>query len=265
MNYKVDYHIHTHYSDGTMSPVEVVRQYNDEEYDIISITDHDGIDGLNEAMIAGEALKIQVVAGVELSTEQDGIELHILGYNFDPENEALRAKLKELREFRHERNKALIEKLTELGYPVNLEELEKQSKGKYVGKPNIARALVKAGYIAAVSDAWTPGKLFNAPEVKGIRKEKMKTEDAIKLLQQAGGMAVLAHPGKIKGLGERDSEEYWNNLDQLIRTLKNAGLKGMECVYPSHTEEEKWKFVQLASKYHLHVTEGSDFHGDRRG
>ena len=134
-----------------------------------------------------------------------------------------------------------------------------------MGKPNIARALVKAGYIAEVSDAWTPGKLFNAPEVKAIHKEKMKTEDAIKLLQQAGGMAVLAHPGKIKGLGKRDSEEYWNNLDQLIRTLKKAGLKGMECVYPSHTEEEKWKFVQLASKYHLHVTEGSDFHGDRRG
>ena len=273
MSYVVDYHIHSHYSDGTMSPVELVKKYKEDEYDIISITDHDGIDGLKEAAIAGESLDIKVVPGVELSTEHlfapvnaaEGetlaVELHILGYDFDVENPALLEKLAELKRFRKERNAKLVEVLAEMGYPVDLEALEKQSKGGYVGKPNIARELVRGGYIEKVSDAWNPGKIFESDKVKAIRKEKLSSAEAIRLLTEAGGKAVLAHPAKIRGMGERGSDEFWKNMDILIRDLKKAGLKGVECYHPNHSEEEAWKLFQIAAKYHLHVTEGSDFHG----
>ena len=138
MDYKVDYHIHSYYSDGTMSPVELVKKYNDENYDIISITDHDNIKAFQEAKIAGEALNITVVPGVELSTEHTltleadadaqhpagsevSVELHLLGYQFDPQNEALVRRLAELEENRKARNEQLAAVLTAMGYPVDLQ------------------------------------------------------------------------------------------------------------------------------------------------
>lgn len=277
MSYVVDYHVHSHYSDGTMSPVELVRKYKDAEYDIIAITDHDGIDGVKEATIAGEAVKLKVLTGVELSADHRfvpadaadtdksiRVELHMLGYDFDPENEALTAKLAELKKFRHDRNERLCAVLKELGYPVELAALEAKSKGGYVGKPNIARALVEDGYIEKPSDAWAEGKLFESPEVKAIRKEKLAAVEAIKLISDAGGMAVLAHPAKIRGMGKRGSDEFWKNMNVLIRDLKKSGLKGVECYHPDHSEEEAWKLFEIAAKYHLHVTEGSDFHGEEK-
>lgn len=280
MSYVVDYHIHSHYSDGTMSPVDIVKKYKDAEYDIIAITDHDGIDGVKEATIAGEAVKLKVLTGVELSTDHyfapatdaEGesaeselrVELHMLGYGFDPENEALTAKLAELKRFRHERNEKLCAVLGEMGYPVELSAIEAKSKGGYVGKPNIARALVEGGFIEKASDAWADGKLFESPQVKAIRKEKLAATEAIKLISDAGGMAVLAHPAKIRGMGRRGSDDFWKNMNVLIRDLKKNGLKGVECYHTDHSEEEAWKLFEIAAKYHLHVTEGSDFHGEEK-
>ena len=261
IEYKVDYHIHSYYSDGTMSPVELVRKYHDDEYNIISITDHDGIDGVKEAMRAGEALLMQVVTGVEFSTEYKNHELHLLGYKFDPDNEALNNKLAELKAKRRERNERLVKKLCEMGYELSMEELEKSTPKGYMGKPVIARLMVKKGYIPDVAAAFEPGKIFESDEVKAIKRKKMNTVEAIELVNGAGGIAVLAHPGKIKSLGEKGTEEYRNNLDELLRELKKAGLKGMECIHPSHSEEEVMDFVNLAGKYHLHITEGSDYHG----
>lgn len=261
MSYKADFHVHSYYSDGTMSPVELVTYYHDQEYDMISITDHDGIGGVHDAKIAGEAIKMAVISGVEFSTEYEGRELHILGYYFDHENPELTAKCAQLQAERRERNQRLIAKLAEMGYEISLEELERQSKKGYVGKPNIARYMVQKGYISDDSEAFQPGKIFESPEVKAIRRPKMATTEAIELLKNAGGMAVLAHPGKIKGLGEKGTDEYWTNMDALIKSLKKAGLKGLECYHPSHSEEDAIKFVVLAGKYHLHITEGSDFHG----
>ena len=199
MDYKVDYHIHSYYSDGTMSPVELVKKYNEEDYDIISITDHDNIKAFSEAKIAGEALDITVVPGVELSTEygltlaadadeqhpagtEAAIELHLLGYQFDPQNAALVSKLAELEENRRARNEKLAAVLNEMGYPVDLAALAAASKGGYVGKPNIARAWVAQGLIPRMQDAWEPGRLFESPQVKAIRKTKIKTTEAIALL-----------------------------------------------------------------------------------
>ena len=174
-----------------MSPVELVKKYNDENYDIISITDHDNIKAFQEAKIAGEALNITVVPGVELSTEHTltleadadaqhpagsevSVELHLLGYQFDPQNEALVRRLAELEENRKARNEQLAAVLTAMGYPVDLQALAAASKGGYVGKPHIARAWVAQGLIAQLKDAWEPGKRLESPEVKAIRKKRWK-------------------------------------------------------------------------------------------
>ena len=262
MGYKVDYHVHSWCSDGTMKPTELVRKYHEEGYDIISITDHDGIDGIAEALIAGEALKIQVITGVELSVDFEGINLHILGYKFDHENEELQEKMEELRGYRKERNEKILAALQNMGYDITMEDAKQRKGQKYIGKPNFARALVAKGYVGSVKEAFAEGVFLNAPEIRAIERKKMTAEEAIKLIAQAGGMAVLAHPAKIKKIGERGSEEYWKNFEELLRSLKKIGLKGLECFYPEHTEEEQLKFAVLAGKFHLHMTEGSDYHGD---
>ncbi|MDO4396242.1 MAG: PHP domain-containing protein [Clostridia bacterium] len=254
MGYKVDYHVHTYYSDGTMKPTEVIRFFSEKEYDMVAITDHDGIDGINEAVIAGEALKMQVIPGIEFGTDckfGDVItELHILGYHIDIENEELLEKLKELRENRKERNDKLLVLINEKGYELSYDDLLTRPKQTYVGKPNFARALKAKGY-----DIPNMRQLLDS-----VEKKKIDTFEAIELIKTAGGIAVLAHPMKIKNLGEKGSEEFWANMDELIKMLKKAGLKGVECFHPSASEEDSLKLVTIAGKYHLHITEGSDFH-----
>ena len=258
--YKVDYHIHSYYSDGLLSPVELVKKYHDEGYDIISITDHDTVCGLKEAFTAGEALNMNVVSGIEFSTRFEGISMHLLGYKFDPENAELLEATKWLKEVRRERNQKLISILCDMGYELNLSELEAKTKGGYVGKPTIARELVNKGYIDDPKKAFTKDILLS-DEIENLKKEKIDTVRAIEIINNAGGISVLAHSMKIKGIGVRGEEEFFENLDNIVYKLKKSGLKGIECIYPEHTLLEQHRISQIASKYHLHMTEGSDFHG----
>lgn len=262
MSYKTDMHIHSYYSDGTMKPTELVRQYQENEYDVIAITDHDGIDGVKEAKIAGEAVRIMVMTGIEFSTVMpSGIELHMLGYKFDEDNPALNAKLKEIRERRSERNEKMLKAFQEMGYDITKEDLKQRPGQTYIGKPNFARAFVKKGYAATPREAFNSDKLLGAPEIRAIKKIKIDTFEAMSLITNAGGMPVLAHPMEIEKLGEAASEEFFQNMDKLVGELKSGGLKGIECYHPSATEADSLKLVLLAQKYHLHITEGSDYHG----
>ena len=254
MSYNVDFHIHTYYSDGVMKPTDVVRMYKDKEYDIISITDHDGVDGVNEAKIAGEALKIQVVPGIELSTEYDfknkKIEFHLLGYYIDIDNPELNEKLKEIRRDRKDRNERLLALLNEKGYELSREDLIEREGQTYIGKPNFERAMKRKGYNP--ENMWD---LFNS-----VEKKKISIEEGIRLIKGAGGIPVLAHPLKTRNLGEKDSREFWDNLKEIILDLKKKGLKGIECYHPSANQTQANNLAVLAGKYHLHMTEGSDFH-----
>ncbi len=256
--------MHSHYSDGVMSPGQLVKKFKDEGYDVLSLTDHDGIDGVKEFLAACEASGIQGVSGIEFSTSHilDGTdyEIHLLGYHFDPDDEEFKRICEDLKRRRHDRNVKLIAKLNEMGYVLDIDELEAQSKGKYVGKPNIARVLVSKGYFSTPREAFD--KLLETPEVKAIRKEKLPTEEAISLIAKAGGQAFVAHPAKIKKLGERGTEDFWINFENLLKDLRKKGLKGLECIYPVHTEEEEFRFIQLAGKYHLHISSGTDFHSE---
>ena len=256
--------MHSYYSDGVLSPGQLVRKFAQEEYDVISLTDHDGISGINEFLAACEAAGVKGIPGIELTsehvTEDMECEIHILGYHFDPEDECLNEVCRDLKKKRHERNVRLIGKLNEMGYGLSLEEMESRSKGKYVDEPGIARELVSAGYFSTPGEAFD--ELLEKPEIKAISEDKLSAEDAIKVITGAGGQAFVAHPARIRNLGDRGTDEYWKNLDILLRDLRKKGLKGLECICPEHTDEEEFRFIQLAGKYHLHISSGTDFHSD---
>lgn len=258
MNYKVDYHTHSYYSDGILKPTELVKRYKEQGYDLLALTDHDGVGGIQEAMIAGEALEMQVIPGIELGTGYDladqRVELHILGYRIDPECPVLLEYLEKIQKARQIRNEKLLSHLQSLGYDLVWEDLLQRPGQTYVGKPNFARAMKRKGI--APDNMW---ELFDQ-----VEKEKISAYEAIEVIKEAGGTAVLAHPMKTKKIGETDSREFWDNLDSIVKDLKKHGLSGIECYHPSADHEQSLKLVVMAGKYHLHITEGSDFHGDEK-
>ena len=256
MNYKVDYHMHSWFSDGTMKPTELVKMYKGRDYDVIALTDHDGVDGVYEAVIAGEALELKVIPGIEIGSSYDfegqEIELHILGYHIDTENAALKACIEKLRISRRDRNERLLAHLQGLGYDLVYEDLIERPGQDYIGKPNFARVLKRKGC--------TPENMWDLFDE--VPRERISAYEAIDIIKEAGGMAVLAHPLKTKKIGDSSSEVFWKNLDLIVADLKKHGLKGMECFHPSASHEQALKLVVMAGQYHLHITEGSDFHGD---
>ncbi len=259
--YKVDYHIHTTYSDGHSTPTDIIKKAKEQGYDIIAITDHDNVDGIPEAMIAAEAVDLKVIPGLEVATEsEEGLGLHILGYNIDTNSEELKDFLKQLIANREDRNVRLFEALRESGYNVSFEDVEK-GKNSFIGKPLIADALVKKGYITHQKQAFGP-EILGSEKLRKIKKAKPSVKDAIEVIIKAGGTPVLAHPIQIKGMGIPGSEEFFENADKLIGRLRKKGLKGLECYHPDHNEEQAMRFVEIAEKYRLHITEGSDYHGD---
>lgn len=264
-SYRVDLHTHSFYSDGTLSPEELMDWAVSQQLDQISLTDHDGIGGLPEAREAAMKRGIDFIPGIEFSAEdEDGSTMHILGYHIDGENKELNQAIFEIRENRRERNDRLFQGLKEMGYPLEWEDFDKKGDRNYLGKPDFARAMLKKGYIRAFREAFEPGKLLGSPEIRKIRKKKIKAREAIRLILDAGGIPVLAHPMKVSGLktGETvETQEYMEALEKLVIKLKSYGLKGLECLYPEHTPEETEALIGIAEKYKLHITSGSDYHG----
>lgn len=260
---KTDLHIHTCYSDGACTPEEIVRRYRKAGFETIAITDHDTIDGIPEAVSSGAACGITVLPGIEISTVSDeGVETHILGYGFDQANDLLCRTLEELREARRRRNERLIAYLKEQGYALSYEELLIGKRGGYVGKPDFGRAMARRGYIRTPEEIFTPGKYLETPEAKSIKKEKLDTREAIELLTQAGGEAVLAHPIQIEEFGIPGSREYFDRLVPFLKFLQTCGLKGLEVYHPDQNEQQSACFREIAEKLGLLMTRGSDFHGD---
>lgn len=262
MGNKVDLHIHSWFSDGSISPEEIVRQAKEKGYQKIALTDHDGTEGIEEALKAGEKLGLEVIPGIELATEtEDGTGLHILGYHIDVENPRLKSTLEELRKKRDRRNEQLLTLLADMGYPLTEEDLMLRPDQNFIGKPIIARAMVAKGYIQKPKEAFAGGKLLESPAAKKIKKEKLKTPEAIRLIREAGGTAVLAHPIQIRTFGEQGSEAFYEKVERLIADLKKEGLGGLECYHPDHSDQQAQRFSRLAQKYDLIITRGSDFHG----
>ncbi len=259
---KTDLHIHTIFSDGQTTPEKIVYKARELGFEMISVTDHDGVQGVPEALAAGKAAGINVIPGVELATEMsDGTGLHILGHGIDISNRHLVEVLADLENKRNDRNLKFIRMFNDMGYDITMEELRQQQPNSFVGKPVFARLLAAKGYIENPKDAFKPGFIFESEQAKAIKKEKLSASDAISLIIEAGGKPVLAHPIQIAGKGRTGSEEFYNNVEIIVKELKDSGLKGIECYHPDHDDEQTERFIRMAHKYGLDITRGSDFHG----
>lgn len=259
-DYKVDFHIHTTASDGLATPTEVVKRASELGYDIIAITDHDNTDGLEEARVAGEALEMKVVPGIEIAVvTESGKGLHMLGYNIDKDNEELKSFLSCMICRRKTRNEQLFKVLQEMGYDISEKDID-VGKNEFIGKPLIARAMVRKGYVSDEKQAFGR-EILGSPRCREVKKVKPLAGEAIDIILKAGGTPVLAHPIQTRGIGKTGSEEFFRNMDKIICGLKKQGLKGVECFHPDQDFDQSMRFIDMAEKYHLHITRGSDFHG----
>ena len=257
----IDLHLHTYYSDGTMSPEELVILAKKNGVETIAITDHDGMGGLIEGIKAGERHGVLVIPGIELSTEdEEGIYMHILGYCFDWNDADLKHEVEVIRKKRTERNEKLLTALHEIGCNLTEQDLKLREGQDYVGKPTFAIALMKKGYVSTPKEAFNEGHFMRSDAVRRVHREKISARRAIELIRRAGGIPVLAHPMKISHLIKKDDEDFFDNLEKQLIKLKDWGLRGMECYYSGHLPQDTEQLVHLARKHDLIITAGSDFH-----
>ncbi len=247
---KVDLHLHTYYSDGFFSPFEIVKKIQKTGTKIISITDHDNIGGLKEAIRTGLKEDIEVIPGVEISGEYMNREMHILGYFIDPNAPVMKELLTEIQEERILRIKKIIAKLNELGSTITYDDAKEDLKTTVsIGRPHIANALVKQGFVKSFFDAFS--KYIGDDKIADVKKVRPNYDRVFKVIKAAGGLSFLAHPAK-----------YFN--EEEIKIFKAAGLDGIEVVHPSHNTNEVKKYKEIAVKHNLLTSGGSDFHGGRK-
>lgn len=247
----IDLHVHTKASDGTMTPAEVVFHAVGKGLQAIAITDHDTIDGVDQAVRAGRELDLEVVPGVEVSVDYNNGEMHILGYFVDVHSPELQKNLDLLLQYRDERNPRMVEKLRSLGFDITMDEIVEAAAGGVVGRPHFAAVMQKKGYVNSFEQAfdWYLG----TGKAAYVKKERLTPKEGIELITAAGGIPVLAHPKYLK--------VDHNRLHSLVSELKGYGLQGIEVFYTTHSPAETQQYYDLAGANGLLVTGGSDFHG----
>ncbi len=248
----IDLHAHTTFSDGSLTPTQLVEEAVALGLTAVAVTDHDTVDGLPEALSAGERLGIRVVPGVELNLEHERVTMDMLGYFLGgcPSDE-LKAELAELRLYRDERNGRILERLTALGFPLDPGDLAAAAENGAVGRPHIGEALMRRGYASSITEAFERFLRRGAPA--WVDRRRLSLGAALRLLRASGGLPVLAHPGIIR----TDAA----GLEHIVRDAARLGMAGIECYYPLHDEATVIQCLALAEKHALVPTGGSDFHG----
>lgn len=243
---RADLHAHTTASDGQQSPEEVIRLATQASLDVIAITDHDTTAGIAPAQSASYGL-IKVIPGIEIGSRTHDDEIDILGYFIDPAHAELQARLEFFRRNRTERGQQIVERLGQLGVPVDWERVLAFAGGDTVGRPHIAQAMVEMGYVESVKAAFE--RYLGSDKPGYVARETLSPEGAIELIHAAGGVAVLAHP------------VYVRDFPSMVERLVPAGLDGIELHYPDHTPEIEACARELVQRFGLIMTGGSDFHG----
>ena len=243
-----DLHIHTHFSDGTFAPERVVAEALEAGLACIAITDHDSTDGIGPALRAA-AGRLEVLPGIEISTELEDEEVHILGYLLDFERPGVKKTIEEMRRIRVERIHLICRKLKKLDIPLEAEEVFAASGPGSVGRLHVAQALRKRGFVATLGEAFAKYIGNRGPAYVG--KFKMTPSEAIRWIRQNAGVSVLAHP-------------YTLSDKALIADFVKAGIMGLEVYYPEHTAFQTQEYLKMAGQYGLLVTGGSDFHGEAK-
>lgn len=249
----IDLHTHSTCSDGATTPTNLIREAKEADLCAISLTDHDTMAGLPEALAAGAQAGIEVIPGVELSANHDDRAIHILGYGLDRTNPDLLALLGELQLIRKDRNRRILENLAKLGIHIDRDELLASSSG-LIGRPHIARMLVKQKVVVNINQAFC--RYLKRDGLAYAAAARFPATETIKRIKQAGGLAVLAHPTTFA--------KSFKQITETIKYLQKHELDGIEAIYPGHTTKISQDLVKVANQLDLLVTGGSDFHGVMR-
>lgn len=243
---RVDLHMHTTASDGLLAPAALVQAVQAAHLQVFSVTDHDTVDGLVESAKHALALGLRMIPGIELSAIWHRVELHILGYFVDPTDAGLLPFLRERREARRTRLQRMLSRLRALGMSVEPEEVLAQARDGNVGRPHLARVLVRHGFVSTTDEAFD--RYLGEGKPAYVPRPDVTIRDAIRVIHEAGGLASLAHPGL-------------HNQDEAIPDLVGVGLDALEVYHTNHSPGLTAHYRRLAERYGLFVTGGSDFHG----
>ena len=242
-----DLHTHTYHSDGTRSPREVVDLARAAGITILSISDHDNLAAYFEIKRYADEVGVTLVPGIELSCIHRGVDVHVLAYAFDATDERIETRLSGFRDSRQHRGRIIVDRLRSLGYPISAERVDQLAAGGSVGRPHVARALVEAGYVASVSEAFD--KLLGTGKPAYIDKERFAISEAIEIIRAAGGVTSIAHP------------TLYPNHTHLVAELLDAGIDAVEVMHPQVDETNRVRYSNLARFRGKFTTGGSDDHG----
>ena len=245
----IDLHTHSLKSDGSMTPAEVVREAKKAGLSAIALSDHDTVDGVEEAMAEGEKIGVEVVPAIEFSVLSK-TETHILGYFIDHNNPRLKQMLKEIVDLRIERNYVTCDRLNELGFDITIEEVRALAPNNFVGRAHFARVLMDKGYTQSVKEGFD--KYMSVGKYAYCEKQRLSAKEAIELITECGGLSFLAHPHLTK-LPDGELKEF-------LTELKGYGLCGLEGYYTDYTPDMQEKYQSLAKELGLMISGGTDFH-----
>ena len=245
---KFDLHVHTNYSDGNFTPSKVVDLAYERRLSGIAITDHDTVLGVNEAILhAGKYENFNVIPGIELGCIYSDEEVHILGYFIDHTSQKLLKETEVLRKNRVIRGKQIIDKLQDLNIDISYKEVQSLSKDDFIGRVHIAKVLVNKNYVKSIAEAFELYLNKDAPAY--VVRKALTIRESINLINNAKGIAVLAHPGILK------------NKHEIIKYCIEQGIQGIECIHSKHSKEDAELFQKIAKQNNLLITAGSDCHG----
>ncbi|HLI89340.1 MAG TPA: PHP domain-containing protein [Ktedonobacteraceae bacterium] len=245
----IDLHTHSTASDGIYSPTELLERAKAVGLRVLALTDHDSTGGLEEAAGAARALDIDFIPGIEINTDVSGGEVHVLGYFLEYQRPAFQSVLQVLRDARVRRGQRMVELLNQEGLHISWERVREIAQGA-VGRPHVAKALLEAGYVSSIGEAFD--KYIGTGGPAYVPRYKLTPEDAVRLIASANGLPVMAHPIELPGLDE---------LRDWLPGLCEAGMVGLETYYGPYTADQERALRALADEYNLIPTGGTDFHG----
>lgn len=250
---RIDLHLHTTASDGVYSPAEVVQLARQNHLHVMALTDHDTLSGIAEAQAEAAGTPLQVISGIELNCRDNGRDYDLLGYLIDPTYPPLQHQLHEIRQHREGRARRIVENLRALGIAISYERVVEIAAAKYpagtslnITRPHIARAMVEVNAVATLEEAFENYLSIHHPSY--VERYRLSPQQAIRMIQEAGGIAVLAHPGR-----------YTAPLET-VKRFNAYGIDGIEVYYPNHSSDLRYHLLQYAKSAQLLVTGGSDFH-----
>jgi predicted metal-dependent phosphoesterase TrpH len=245
---QIDLHMHSNASDGSFTPDEVAGMAAGNGVEVFALTDHDTLDGIPAAAACAGRAGIRLINGIELSVSEEGMDVHLLAYGFDESDPPLLAAVRRYREGRRERARKILSRLKGLGIRISLEEVEEIASGGALGRPHLAEALLRGGYVESFNEAFQRFLGHHAPAY--VPKPRVSLEEASTIVREAGGVTILAHPGTL-------------NRDHLIPAWSRRGLDGIEVWHSKHDPAAVERYRGFAHMHGLLMTGGSDYHGER--